>query len=151
MKKTLPVLTTILLAFLLVGIVNAVSVTVTTVPDSIIPGGSTVITVTADEAATGSVTVYTPSNTPYVAAIAIPSPGASDSVTFPDDFIGASSAEIGEYEVTIFLNGREFKATFYVSFTVHVVPEFAIVGTAGAGVAMLSGLGIHAIKKRKNK
>lgn len=88
---------------------------------------------------------------PYVKTIQISSPGASDSVTFPDDFIGASSTEIGEYEVTVFLNGEQFKATFYVSFTVHVIPEFAIVGTAGATVAMLSGLGIHAIKKRRTK
>ena len=81
MKKVLPVLATIfLVSFLFVGMVNAVSVTVTTVPDSIIPGESTIITVTADQAATGSVTVYTPSNTPYVKTIEISSPGASDSL-----------------------------------------------------------------------
>ena len=151
MKKILlPLVTLLLASFLLISIAQAVSVSVTAIPKSIIPGGSTTITVACDEDASGSITVRTPSNTPYSETIEI-SAGDSVSVIYPDDFTGAGSIEIGQYEVTVDLGGREFMATFHVSFEVHTVPEIPLVGTAGATVAMLSGLGLFVVKKRRPK
>jgi len=136
----------------MIGMAQAasVSVTVTTSPESIIPNGTTTITVTCDEDASGTITVITPSSALYVKSISV-SAGVPLSVNYPGDFPGASSIELEEYEVIVFLDGEEFKATFYVSFEVHVIPDFPIVGTAGATVAMLSGLGLYTVKRRRSK
>jgi hypothetical protein len=149
MKKLVLPLTTLFLAlFLVISMVQAASVTVTTTPTEITPGESTVITVTCDQGADGSITVYTPGG-PYSKSISIPAGGGSVSITYPNDFSGANSDVIGEYRVTIDLDGEEFSATFRVSFNVHVIPEIPLVGTAGAAVAMLSGLGLFMIKRRR--
>ncbi len=151
MKKIMfPLVTLLLASFLLIGMAQAVSVVVTTLPETMISGESTIITVTCDVEASGSITVYTPSGDPYAVPIAV-SAGGSDSATYPDDFLGASSSEIGEYEVTVVLSGEEFKASFWVSFGVHMVPEIPIVGTVGAIAAMLSGLGLFIVRKRRPK
>jgi hypothetical protein len=148
MKKIFSSLTTLfLVSFLVLSIVQAASVTVTTTPNEIIPDGSTVITVACDEGASGSITVCAPGGS-YSESITIPA-GGSVSLTYPDDFSGASSSVVGEYEVKVDLNGDEFSATFRVSFIVHVIPEIPLVGTAGATVAMLSGLCLFMIKRRR--
>jgi hypothetical protein len=149
MKKIVLPLTTLFLdSFLVISIVQAASVTVTTTPNEIIPGGSTVITVTCDEEASGSITVYAPGGS-YSKSIEIPAGGGSVSVTYPDEFTGADSNVVGEYQVSVRLDGREFSAAFRVHFIVHVIPEIPLVGTAGATVAMLLAVGLHTVKRRK--
>jgi len=151
MKKILLPLTTLfLLSFLVIGVAQAdVTVTVTTTPDTVVPGGSTLITVTSDNGAGGSITVNA-LGASYSKSITIPAGGGSVSVTFPDDFSGgANTTLIGEYEVFVELAGEVFKANFWVYFNVHVIPEIPLVGTAGTTVAMLSGLGLFIIKRRK--
>lgn len=152
MKKILlPFVVLVLLALTSIGIVQAVSVTVTCVPETMIPGESTTIIVACDQDATGSITVITPGGDSSAVSITIPA-GGSDSVVYPDEFPSpASTSEIGEYEVVVFLSGNPFKASFWVSFQVHVIPDFPLLGTAGATVAMLSGLGLHIIKRRRLK
>jgi hypothetical protein len=151
MKKILlPLATLLLVSFLMVGMAQAASVTVsvTTVPETMIPGETTTITVTCDQDASGSITVITPSGDSYSKSISV-SAGGSVSVAYPDDFVGADSIEIGPYQITVFLSGEEFMASFYVSFEVHTIPDFPIVGTAGATVAMLAGLGLYKVKRRR--
>jgi hypothetical protein len=150
MKRILlPFAVLVLLTLTSIGMAQAVSVTVTCVPESIIPGESTIITVACDQDANGSITVITPGGNPSVVSITI-SAGSPDSVVYPDDF-SASTSEIGEYEVIVSLSGNPFKASFWVYFNVHVIPDFPLLGTAGATVAMLSGLGLHKIKRRRLK
>ncbi len=150
MKKILLPLTTLfLVSFLMVSMVQAASVTVTTAPNKIIPGESTVITVTCDEDASGIITVDAPGGS-YSKSITV-SAGSPVSVTYPDDFSGADSSVIGEYKVSVDLDGNEFSATFRVHFTVHVIPEIPLVGTAGAIIAMLLAVGLFTVKRRKRK
>ena len=102
MKKILlPAATLLLLSFLMIGMVQAVTVTVTTVPEKVIPGETTTITVTCDNDASGSVTVIAPSGASYSTSIST-SAGVPVSVNYPDDFAGADSQEIGSYDVIVF-------------------------------------------------
>lgn len=153
MKKIFLLLTTLfLISFLMVGIAQAVSVEVTAIPEKITPNETTLITVTCNEDASGSITVFTPSGASYVEQISI-SAGVPLSVNYPGDFQDASSSEHGPYPVIVYLGGTEkpFTTLFTVSFEVHVIPVIPLVGTAGATVAMLSGLGLFIIKRRKRE
>ena len=152
MKKILlPFIIFVLLTLTFISMAQAVSVTVTCIPETIILGESTTLTVACDQDATGSITVITPGGDSSAVSITI-SAGDSASVVYPDEFPSpANTSEIGEYEVIIFLSGNPFKASFWVSFNVHVIPDFPLLGTAGATVAMLSGLGLHIIKRRRLK
>ncbi|UCE28991.1 MAG: hypothetical protein JSV85_06965 [Candidatus Bathyarchaeota archaeon] len=142
---SLPVI--IALSILLaINSVVAVVVSVTVDPEVIPhPGGSTTVRVFSSEAGVGSITVVTPvSHTASVAAINVPEGGA-DSAVYPDDFPGGSTTEIGEYEVTVYLAGEEYKATFWVTF--EVIDESPI-GTVMAIIAPIGALiGLAKIKR----
>jgi len=135
-----------LLAFLAIGIVNAPEVGVTCNPETITtPGGTTTITVSSDENVDGSITVITPiTHTPYVVSITVTG-GGSTSKVYPTDFTGASSTEIGEYEVIVSVANEEFRACFWVYF--EVIPEIPF-GTIMATVASFAALGVLIKKKR---
>lgn len=151
MKKILPPLAAlVLLTLFFVGATGAVSVTVTCTPEAINPGGSSTITVECDIASSGTVTVTTPGGPSYSVPITIPA-GDSASVVYPDDFPNpASTSELGEYTVAVDLSGSppKYLASFFVFFQV-VIPDFPIVGTAGAALAMLASLGLHRIRRRE--
>lgn len=148
MKRiTLSLSIVIALAILLsISSVNAVVISVTADPEVIpIPGGSTTIRVFSSEAGAGSITIVTPvSHSASVAAINVPE-GGSDSRVYPDDFPGGSTDETGEYEVTVYLAGEKYKATFWVTF--EVIPE-SPVGTVMAITASFGALiGLARIKR----
>lgn len=148
MKKAkltlLPVLA--LMILLSTSSVGAVVISVTADPE-VIPhlGGSTTITVSSSEAGVGSITVVTPvSHIVSVVPINVPEGGA-DSKMYPDDFPGGSTAETGEYEITVYLAGNEYRATFWVTF--EVIPESPI-GTLMAITASFGALiGLLKIKR----
>ncbi len=150
MKKfILPLATLFILSFLLIGMVQALSVTVTAVPDVITPGGTTAITVTSDGAATVAITVRTPSGKLYTRSLTFSAAG-SITVNFPDDFSKASSIESGVYNVYVYLGGTLIaRASFTVPPQMNN-PELPI-GTIGATAAMMAGLGLFVVKKRRQK
>lgn len=148
MKRITLSLPLVLVAAILLSIisVNAVVVSVTVDPEVIpFPNGSTIIKVSSSEAGVGSITVVTPvSHIASVAVINVPE-GGSDSKVYPDDFSGGSTVEIGQYEVTVYLAGDEYKATFWVTF--EVIPESPI-GTLMAVTASFGALiGLVKIKR----
>jgi len=138
----------VILAFLVISTVQAVTVTVSCNPEVIPrPGGTTTITVTCSEAASGSITVITPSGKSSALGITIPAGGGSVSKVYPTDFPSpASTAEVGEYEVIVFLSGQKFMASFWVSF--NVIPQTPL-GVIGAIFACFSALGIKRLKAKK--
>jgi len=151
MKKILLTLNLIvLLTLTFVGIARAVSIDVTCNPGAISLGESTTITVGCDKDATGSITVITPV-TKISSSVSITiTAGGSTSKVYPGDFSGSTS-EIGEYEVIVFLSGNPFKASFWVTFEVNIIPEIPLLGTAGATATMLSSLGLYVIRRRRLK
>ena len=151
MKKfTLSLVMLFVLSFMLIGIVQAISVTIN--PTTITAGGTTTITVSSDTAATGTITVRTPSGKLYTQPLTI-SAGGSVSLNYPDNFPGASSTESGTYNVygTLICGtlGTKLSDSFSVSTQMHT-PELPI-GTIGATAAMLAGLGLFVVKKRRQK
>lgn len=141
MKKILlPIM--VILALLLIEIARAVTISVTCNPQVIpSPGGTTTITVTCDQAGSGSITVINPGwDDPSSVSITVPAGGGSVSVEYPTDFQSpASTAEMGEYQVIVSLSGYKYTATFWVSFT--VVPETPL-GVIAMIAACFAALGI---------
>ncbi|MEM2935845.1 MAG: hypothetical protein QW231_01555 [Candidatus Bathyarchaeia archaeon] len=153
-KALLPLTLATLIIFLLAGSVKAEEITdVTCVPDPIpYPGGKTTITVFADKAGVGIITVTQPNGERSWAFILIPHGGESDSKIYPDDFHRgdpASTMQVGEYKVRVDLLGFIYWDTFRVSF--FVVPESPL-GTIMATTASLTAsIGLVAIKRLRTK
>jgi len=135
----------VILALFAISTVQAVNVTVTCNPEVIPPGGKTTITVACDEGASGSITVITPSGSSSAVSITVPA-GGSVSKDYPTDFPSGSTAEVGKYEVTVSLGAKDFKAVFWVSFT--VIPQTPL-GVIGAIFACFTALGIKLKTKKK--
>ncbi len=147
MKKILlPI--AVILALLLIEIVGAVTVSVSCNPQVISPGETTTITVTCDQAGSGSITVITPGgDNPSSVSITVPA-GGSVSKVYPTDFPSpASTAEVGEYEVIVSLSGAKYKASFWVSFT--VIPQTPL-GVFAAIAACFAALGVK-FRYKRNK
>lgn len=147
MKKILfPI--TIILALSLIEIAGAVTVSVSCNPQVIpSPGGTTTITVTCDQAGSGSITVITPGGNPSSVSITIPAGGGSVSKVYPTDFPSpASTAEVGEYEVSVFISGTGYKTYFWVSFT--VIPQTPL-GVFAAITACFAALGVKRFHYKK--
>jgi len=147
MKKLLMPITFILI-LMLIDIAAAVTVSVTCNPQVIpSPGGATTITVTCDLAGSGSITVITPGGSSSAVAISIPSGGGSASKVYPTEFPSpASTAEMGEYQVVVFLSGQQYHAGFWVSFT--VVPQTPL-GVIAVIAACFAALGIKRVQNKK--
>ena len=148
MKKLLiPI--AIILTLMLIGIAGAVSVSVTCNPEVIpSPGGTTTITVTCDTSGSGNITVITPGGNRSTVSITIPSGGGSISKVYPIDFPPpASTNEVGEYEVIVFLAGHKYRSTFWVSFT--VIPQTPL-GVVAVIMACFAALGVKQVWIKKS-
>lgn len=147
MKKLLMPITFILI-LMLIDIAAAVTVSVTCNPQVIpSPGGTTTITVTCDQAGSGSITVITPGgDNPSSVSISVPA-GGSVSKVYPTNFLSpASTAETGDYEVVVILSGQQYHAGFWVSFT--VVPQTPL-GVIAVIAACFAALGIKRVQNKK--
>lgn len=142
--------TVVLLTFIFLGVAHAWEVGVTCNPEVIsTPNGTTTITVTSDEDAGGTITVYTPGvDQASMVGITIPA-GESIQKVYPTDFPDpANTSEVGEYEVVVYLQAageKSKRACFWVSF--NVIPEVRY-GTVMATVACLVAMTVFTKIKR---
>jgi len=124
---------------------RAITVGVDVSPEKILPGGTSKIKVSADEAGTGAVTVITPiTRTSSVASVDVPA-GGFDEVEYPTDFPGGSTTELGEYDVIVALKGTDYKAMFWVS--LFVIPESPIGTLLGIIAPVAAVVSIFATKR----
>jgi hypothetical protein len=147
-RRVLPLIAAITL-LMLIGTVAVYCLTVSVTCDPwVIPrGGKTTITVTCDQGGAGSITVKTPSGISKSVEIIIPSGGGNVSKVYPDVFgPGATTDEVGEYEVIVYLEGCKYKTYFYVSFS--VIPEVPL-GVFTAVAACFVALGVKRLRSMR--
>ncbi len=129
---------------MLIASVHAWTVSVNATPSSILPAGSTTITVTSDLTASGSITVIGPGGSPVSAVPITITGGTTVSKIYPTDFAGGSTTKQGTYEVDVLLANQTFKAFFEISF--FVIPESPL-GTLLGLLMPLAAVAVYAKSK----
>jgi len=133
---------------LLVTPAKAVAVSIDVTPTKILPGGTVSIEISADTAgAPTSFSVVDPFGgiDPYSGpAILFPD---TVTVTYPTDFTGGSTTDMGVYTITLVILGVGYVAGFLVSF--FVIPESPIGTLLGIIAPAAAVTSIFAAKRLK--